>query len=270
MSQDGLVNASLCSLLNQAFSASHIRSAVAHVQDKGQQKVVALIAAPDILPSIPNIFRDHNGENRIIQYKQPEVHVSEQTSNIYVKETRADHHVGAHIKGLHQGARLSGFFPMPANDLSRRRCSQLQLFNLDLGRKDVHRNTLDEFVPMCLVSLELSMQEASQLLNIMLYERNILDHHSIFLTCSIFKPVAYPPESAVVKALPDTECIVHCRLDKGQQLKVLQPRFERGRVSKCINNVLQLTVYDHTNLLLFLPGQVGFMTFLSMRQRAES
>lgn len=34
MSQDGQVNISLCSLLCQTFDASHIRSAVVHVQDK--------------------------------------------------------------------------------------------------------------------------------------------------------------------------------------------------------------------------------------------
>lgn len=82
MSQDGQVNISLCSLLCQTFDASHIRSAVVHVQDKGQQKVVAFIASPNILPSIPGIFPYDNGENRILQYKQPDVHVSEQTSNI--------------------------------------------------------------------------------------------------------------------------------------------------------------------------------------------
>ena len=159
MMQDGQVNASLCSLLHKTFDAAYIRSAVVYVQDKGHQKVVIFIASPTILPRIPGTFLDRNGDRRILHYKQPDVHVKEQTSNIYVKETRADHHVGAHIKGLHQGARLSGFFPLPGNSLSRRRFSQLQLFNFDIGNKDVQCNILDEFVPICLIDAELNSQE---------------------------------------------------------------------------------------------------------------
>lgn len=256
MMQDGQVNASLCSLLHKTFDAAYIRLAVVYVQDKGHQKVVIFIASPTILPRIPGTFLDRNGDRRILHYKQPDVHVKEQTSNIYVKETRADHHVGAHIKGLHQGARLSGFFPLPGNSLSRRRFSQLQLFNFDIGNKDVQCNILDEFVPICLIDAELNSQEISQLLDIILRQRNLFDHHTVFLECSVLKPFPCSQASTVITTLPDTECIVHCQIDKGQKLSVLQPRFERGKVSKCFSNTLQLSVYQHTNILLFLPGQI--------------
>ena len=101
------------------------------------------------------------------------------------------------------------------------------------------------------------MQDVSQLLNILLHEKNVLNHHSIFLACQILRPVPYSQGNPTITVLPPTGCIVHCQLNSGQILNVLQPRFERGRVSKCLSNVLQLAVYDHTNLILFLPGQIG-------------
>lgn len=84
MVQDGLVNPELSSHLYTSFGVTHIRSAVVHVQGKGQQKVVAFIAPSSILPHIPDLFRDHQGHDRILQYKQPDVHSDAQASNIYI------------------------------------------------------------------------------------------------------------------------------------------------------------------------------------------
>lgn len=53
-------------------------------------------------------------------------------------------------------------------------------------------------------------------------------------------------------------CIVHCHLDSGQVLTVFQPRFERGCVSQCVSNDLQLAVHHHTDLILL---QVGIYEF---------
>ena len=90
MVQDGPVNPELASHLSTSFGVSHIRPAVVHIQGKGQQKVVAFIVPASILPHIPSIFRDHQGGDRILQYKQPNVHSDAQTSHIYLKEMRAD------------------------------------------------------------------------------------------------------------------------------------------------------------------------------------
>ena len=40
-----------------------------------------------------------------------------------------------------------------------------------------------------------------------------------------------------------------------QFLTVYQPRFEDGKVSRCIGDSLQLSVYEHTDIVLFLTGQ---------------
>lgn len=52
---------------------------------------------------------------------------------------------------------------------------------------------------------------------------------------------------------------MHCSLShlNSGHLTVLQPRFERGCVSRCVSNDLQLAVHDSTDLILFLPGQIG-------------
>ena len=128
--KDGQVATDLCDELQKVLGATQIRSAIVRVQDKGHQKVVTFIASPNLLPRIPGTFIDHKGRQSIVHYKQPDVHANEQTSNIYVKETKTDHHVGAHNKGLRQGARLSGFFPLPGNSMSRRRFGQLQVGKL--------------------------------------------------------------------------------------------------------------------------------------------
>ena len=111
MMKDGTVDVDFSEELQKVLGAIQIRPAIVHVQDKGQQKVVAFYASPASFPRIPGTFVDHKAHKRIVHYKQPDVHTTERTSNIYVKETKTDHHVGAHNKGLCQGARLSGFFP---------------------------------------------------------------------------------------------------------------------------------------------------------------
>ena len=65
-----------------------------------------------------------------------------------------------------------------------------------------------------------------------------------------------PLDRDVIFILPEHECIVHCQIERGQRLQVLQPRFERGKVSRCVSNALELSVYFRYNLLLFLPGQI--------------
>ena len=253
---DGLVDPSFCKELQNVLGAIQIRLAIVHVQDKGHQKVVAFIAAPNVLPQIPGTFIDHKARKRIVHYKQPDVYTTERTSNIYVKETKTDHHVGAHNKGLCQGARLSGFFPLPGNSMSRRRFGQLQVFSFEIGNRDIAVDMLDEIVPICLIEAELSMQEVSQLFDILMRQKHLLDHHTIFLECTMSKPPPCQYDKEVITTLPEHECIVHCRIEEGQKLQVLQPRFERGKVSRCVSNAPELSVYVRSDLLLFLPGQV--------------
>ena len=253
---DGLVDPSFCKELQNVLGAIQIRLAIVHVQDKGHQKVVAFIATPNVLPQIPGTFIDHKARKRIVHYKQPDVYTTERTSNIYVKETKTDHHVGAHNKGLCQGARLSGFFPLPGNSMSRRRFGQLQVFSFEIGNRDIAVDMLDEIVPICLIEAELSMQEVSQLFDILMRQKHLLDHHTIFLECTMSKPPPCQYDKEVITTLPEHECIVHCRIEEGQKLQVLQPRFERGKVSRCVSNALELSVYVRSDLLLFLPGQV--------------
>ena len=256
MMKDGTVDVDFSEELQKVLGAIQIRPAIVHVQDKGQQKVVAFYASPASFPRIPGTFVDHKAHKRIVHYKQPDVHTTERTSNIYVKETKTDHHVGAHNKGLCQGARLSGFFPLPGNSMSRRRFGQLQVFSFEIGKRDVAVDLLDEIVPICFVEAELSMKEVSHLLDILMKQKHLLDHHTIFLECTTTKPPLQQHNEDVITTLPEHECIVHCQIEHGQKLQVLQPRFERGKVSRCFSNALELSVYDRANLILFLPGQI--------------
>ena len=256
MMKDGTVDVDFSEELQKVLGAIQIRPAIVHVQDKGQQKVVAFYASPASFLRIPGTFVDHKAYKRIVHYKQPDVHTTERTSNIYVKETKTDHHVGAHNKGLCQGARLSGFFPLPGNSMSRRRFGQLQAFSFEIGKRDVAVDLLDEIVPICFVEAELSMKEVSHLLDILMKQKHLLDHHTIFLECTTTKPPHQQHNGDVITTLPEHECIVQCQIEHGQKLQILQPRFERGKVSRCFSNAQELSVYDRANLILFLPGQI--------------
>ena len=256
MMKDGLVDTGFSNELQKVLGATQIRPAIVHVQDKGHQKVVAFIASPILLPRIPGIFVDHKAQKRIVHDKQPDVYTTERTSNIYVKETKTDHHVGARNKGLCQGARLSGFFPLPGNSMSRRRFGQLQVFSFEIGNRDITVDMLDEIVPICLIEAELSAKEVSNLFDILMRQKHLLDHHTIFLECTMSKSPPHQHNEEVITVLPEHECIVHCQIEQGQKLQVLQPRFERGKVSRCVSNALELSVYVRSNLLLFLPGQI--------------
>ena len=212
--KDGLVDTGFCDELQKVLGAIQIRPAIVHVQDKGHQKVVAFIAAPNVLPRIPGTFVDHKARKRIVHYKQPDVYTTERTSNIYVKETKTDHHVGAHNKGLCQGARLSGFFPLPGNSMSRRRFGQLQVFSFEIGNRDITVDMLDEIVPICLIEAELSAQEVSNLFDILMRQKHLLDHHTIFLECAMSRPPPYQRNEEVITILPEHECIVHCQIEE--------------------------------------------------------
>ena len=87
-------------------------------------------------------------------------------------------------------------------------------------------------------------------------QKHLLDHHTIFLECTTSKPPPHQHNEDVITTLPEHECIIHCQIEQGQKLQVLQPRFERGKVSRCFSNALELSVYVRANLLLFLPGQI--------------
>ena len=100
------------------------------------------------------------------------------------------------------------------------------------------------------------MKEVSHLLDILMKQKHLLDHHTIFLECTTTKPPLRQHNEDVITTLPEHECIVHCQIEHGQKLQVLQPRFERGKVSRCFSNALELSVYDRANLILFLPGQI--------------
>ena len=86
LSDQGQVCVELVSHLQRQYGASNIRTAIVHVQGRGQQKVVAFLAGSDIQPSIPCVIKDHQGNDRILQFKQPDVFVDPQMSNIHVKE----------------------------------------------------------------------------------------------------------------------------------------------------------------------------------------
>ena len=258
MSRDGNVIPELSAYLSHKFDASHV-SAIVHVQGKGQQKVVAFLASSDIQAQVPCVLKDHQGHDRILQYKQPDVHADAPISNIYVKETRADHHVISQAKGSNQGARISAFFPMPHNDLSRKRFSRVKSYNFCISQCDVLCTILDEAVPICLVNHKLTTQEASLLFDLLFHKQPILNHHSTFLACPIDKPDISLHGSQLdcdTIVLPQFASIVHCHLHSNQVLTVYQPRFEDGQVSRCTGNGLLLSVYEHTDVVLFLSGQL--------------
>ena len=140
--------------------------------------------------------------------------------------------------------------------MSRRRFGQLQVFSFEIGKRDIAVDLLDEIVPICLVEAELSTKEVSHLLDILMRQKHLLDHHTIFLECTTSKSPLQQCNGDVITTLPEHESIIHCQIEHGQKLQVLQPRFERGKVSRCLSNALELSVYDRANLILFLPGQI--------------
>ena len=118
---------------------------------------------------------------------------------------------------------------------------------------------LDEAVPVCLVNQELATQEAAILLEFLIHKQPILNHHSAFLSCSFDHPEQSYHDEMVQESLltlPYFSSIVHCHLSCNQSLTINQPRFEDGKVSRCIGNSLQLAVYERTDTILFLTGQI--------------
>ena len=259
LTSNGDVLPELIRHLAQEYDASNIRTAIVHVQGKGQQRIVAFLANSNIQPQIPCVFKDHQGVDRILQYKQPDVLADPQMSNVHVKEMRADNHTISQAKGINQHARISAFFPFPRNDLSRRRFNRVKSFNVCANRCDILCTVLDETVPVCLVNQELSIQDVAILLEFLFHKQPILNHHSAFLTCSLDSPDASIQCGTVqedILSLPYFSSIVHCHLSCNQFLTIYQPRFEDGKVSRCIGNSLQLSVYERTDIVLFLTGQL--------------
>ena len=248
----------LVHFLAQEYDASNIRAAIVHMQGKGQQKIVAFLANSNIQPLIPCVIKDHQGADRILQYKQPDVFTDPQMSNVHVKEIRADHHIISQAKGTNQHARISAFIPFPRNELSRRRFSRVRSINVCVNRNDVLCTILDEAVPVCLVNHELATHEAACLLEFLFHKQPILNHHSAFLSCPLNCP-EQPNQDEVLQdgllKLPNFSSIVHCHLSYNQILTIHQPRFEDGQVSRCISNSLQLVVYERTDIIFFLTGQ---------------
>ena len=78
--------------------------------------------------------------------------------------------------------------------MSRRRFGQLQVFSFEIGKRDIAVDLLDEIVPICLVEAELSTKEVTHLLDILMRQKHLLDHHTIFLECTTSKP---PPNSTM-------------------------------------------------------------------------
>ena len=258
LDNNGDVIPDLVYFLAQEYDASNIRAAIVHMQGKGQQKVVAILAKSSIQPLIPSVIKDHQGADRILHYKQPDVFSDPQMSNVHVKEMRADHHIISQAKGINQHARISAFIPFPRNELSRRRFSRVRSINVCVSRNDALCTILDEAVPVCLVNHELATHEAACLLEFLLHKQPILNHHSAFLSCSLNCP-EQPNQGEELKdgllKLPNFPSIVHCHLGYNQILTIHQPRFEDGQVSRCISNSLQLVVYERTDIIFFLTGQ---------------
>ena len=59
--RDGGVQADLSTYLSHSFDAVRIRSAIVHVQGKGQQKVVTFLVSSNIQSQIPCVVKDHQG-----------------------------------------------------------------------------------------------------------------------------------------------------------------------------------------------------------------
>ena len=258
----GEVTPELVQFLLQKYDASNIRTAIVHMQGKGQQKIVAFLANSDIQQQIPCAIKDHQGVDRVLQYKLPDVFTDPQVSNVRVKEMRADHRIISQAKGINQHARISAFLPFPRNELSRRRFSRVRSINARVNDNDVLCTILDEAVPVCLVNHELALHEVSCLLELLIHKQPILNHHSVFLSCSLRCPDKLSHEEGIqenILSLPDFSCIVHCHLNYNQTLTIHQPRFENGQVSRCISNSLQLIVYERTDIIFLLTGQFAIL-----------
>ena len=258
--KDEGVQVNLSTYLSLTFNAVGIRSAIVHVQGKSQQKVVTFLACSNIIPQIPGVIRDHQGVDRMLYYKQPEVFGDTPFSIIHVKESRIDHHVISQTKGLNQSAKLSAFFPIRRNELSRKKFNSVKQSNLHINKQDVLCTILDEAVPICLVNHDLTVQDAITLLDLLLHQKPILDHHSTFFDCSLNKPTVIEQKGVSecdTIVLPAQTGIVHCHLQSKQVLTVFQPRFEEGAVYRCVSNGLQLSVCESTDLILFLTGKIN-------------
>ena len=209
----------LIKYLAQEYDASNIRTAIVHVQGKGQQKIVAFLAKSSIQQQIPCVIKDHQGTDRMLQYKQPDVLTDPPMSNVHIKEMREDHHIISQAKGNNQHARISAFFPFPHNELSRRRFNRVKSINVCVNRSDMLCTVLDEAVPVCLVNQELATQEAACLLEFLIHKQPILNHHSAFLSCSFSHPEQSNHDEVDQESLltlPYFSSIVHCHLSCNQ------------------------------------------------------
>ena len=285
LDNNGDVVPDLIEHLVQEYDASNIRTAMVHVQGKGQQKIVAFLANSNIQQQIPCAIKDHQGTDRILQYKQPDVLTDPQMSNVHVKEMRTDHHIISQAKGINQHARISAFFPFPHNELSRRRFNRVKSINVCVNRSDILCTVLDETVPVCLVNQELATQEAASLLDFLIHKQPISNHHSAFLSCLVNCPEQSSQNDAAqdsLLTLPYFSSIVHCHLSCNQFLTVYQPRFEDGKVSRCIGNSLQLSVFMNIQILssfslvslrslisLRLHPKVALLRFGKLRKQAR-
>ena len=177
--KDGLVDTGFCDELQKVLGAIQIRPAIVHVQDKRPSESCCLYCSTQCTSAkylALLLTIKHERESSIISSRMSILQNVLPTS--MSKKPKRIIMLVHTIKIYVRVPDSVDFSPLPGNSMSRRRFGQLQVFSFEIGNRDITVDMLDEIVPICLIEAELSAQEVSNLFDILMRQKHLLDQPS--------------------------------------------------------------------------------------------
>ena len=249
LDDNGSANPEILDYLVENFAADNFSRQYVRCEDSYAAAVLAFDIPTRLAEKIPGsfVFKDH--EPYVIHFLAPLMNPERSVSVLHPSEDKTDAFMNSFRDPEKRQSKVSSVAPIPNNQSSWARF-QAVLPHLFLNDQEnsIPCSTLDESFPLVFIASPISAEEFEAISTYFAEEPRYFQHHS-WIPALLALPVD--------KSIPKSNAgpgVYHLRMRSWQPTNINQPRQEAGRIVVGRSNALRLLVYEHADLVVFVPA----------------
>ena len=249
LDENGKANSEVVDYLVDNFAADNFSRQYVRCEDSHAAAVLAFDIPTRLADKIPVSFVIGNHAPFVIHFLAPLMKPERFVSVVHPAEDKTDAFMNSFKDPEKRHSKVSSVAPIPSNQSSWARFQAVapHLF-VNNHEVSIPCSTLDESFPFVFIASPISADEFEAISSYFAEEPRYFQHHS-WIPALLTLPVD--------KCLHKSDAgpgVYHIRMRSWHPANINQPRQEAGRIVVGRSNAFRLLVYEHADLVVFVPA----------------
>ena len=249
LDENGKANTEVLDYLVDNFAADNYSRQYVRCEDSHAAAVLAFDIPTRFADKIPGSLVIRGHEPYVIHFLAPLMNPERSVSVLHPAEDKTDAFMNSFKDPEKRHSKVSSVAPIPNNQSSWARFQAVapHLF-VNNHEVSIPCSTLDEPFPLVFIASPISADEFEAISSYFAEEPRYFQHHS-WIPALLTLPVD--------KCLHKSNAgpgVYHIRMRSWHPANINQPRQEAGRIVVGRSNALRLLVYEHADLVVFVPA----------------